>query len=480
MAKRRNVRRRNKVRRGFMSWAPWKKALAVTGGVLILLTTAGVAFAASKWSKLDTTKLDTTKLNISTEVKHNEKGYLNVVLFGLDSRDNSLGEGDRSDTIMIASLNRETKEVKLCSVYRDTVLQQPDGSYNKANAAYSTDDAEGAVAMLNKNLDMDLKHYVTVNFNVLVDVVDELGGVEVDLTPEEVGKTNGYCTETSRVTGKKTTELTKPGKQILDGVQATAYCRIRQTAGDDFRRTERQRTVLEQIVKKAQSADLSTINRIIDKVFPKIATNFTLPEILAYAKDAFSYKITDMNGFPFEKTTPTLSGVGSSVVADNLAENVTQLHQFFFGSVGYKPSSTVEAISSAVQNFATGNVTNENPSIYDAPEGSNDYGSGTGGGGNDVGYTAPSGGTDNSAGNTVVAPGDSNTAGNSVDTGNTGSPGGDSGGTNSGTSGSGGSNNTGGSDGTGGNSSGGAGDTGGNSGSGSDTGSTDQNTAPNN
>ena len=130
MAKRRDRRRRRRAKRGFGVWAPWKIALAVIGGIFIILTTAGVAFAASKLGKIETTELDTAKLNISTEVKHNETGYLNVALFGLDSRDGSLEAGERSDTIIIASLNRATKEVRLCSIFRDTLLQQPDGSYN--------------------------------------------------------------------------------------------------------------------------------------------------------------------------------------------------------------------------------------------------------------------------------------------------------------------------------------------------------------
>ena len=420
MAKRRSGRRRRKPQRGFMAWAAWKKALAIVGGTLILLTTAGVAFAASKLSKIETTELDTAKLNISTEVEHNETGYLNVALFGLDSRDGSLGAGERSDTIIISSLDRATKEVKLCSMFRDTLLEQPDGSYNKANAAYSTDDAEGAVSMLNKNLDMDIKHYVTVNFNVLVDVIDALGGIELDLTDEEVFWTNGYCTETSRVTGKKTTELTKPGKQLLDGVQATSYCRIRYTSGDDFKRAERQRTVLEQIVKKAQTADLSTINRIIDKVFPKVATNFTLTEILAYAKDAFDYKLTEMSGFPFDKTTATLTGVGSSVVAEGLEDNVIKLHQFFFGDDGYSPSSVVSEISSGLQGYATGSVTDEDASVYEVPEENyyySDPGTGT-----DGTYTDPSGGSDT---------GNTDTSGNVNDTNQSGA-GGESDGTTAG------------------------------------------------
>ena len=386
MTKKRH-RRHRRVQKDRRKMTPWKIVLAVVGGAFVLLTTAGVAFAASKLGKLETTQLDTTKLNISSEIKHNETGYLNVALFGLDSRDGAITSGDRSDTIILISLNRETKEVRLCSVYRDTLLEQPDGSYNKANAAYSTDDAEGAVGMLNKNLDMDIQHYVTVNFNALVDVIDALGGIEVDLkTPEEVQLVNGYGNETSKVTGKELKLLDHTGKQLLNGVQAVSYSRIRYQVfdgdpndGTDFRRTERQRYVLEQVVKKAQNADLSTINKIIDKVFPKVATNFTLTEILAYAKDVFDYKLTEMSGFPFDKTTATLSGVGSSVIPDDLEDNVIQLHKFFFDKDTYSPSSTVTLISSQIQQYAMNTVPDDEAALYEETWG---------------GSTGDSGGTD--------------------------------------------------------------------------------------
>ncbi len=153
-------------------------------------------------NKLSSVKLDTDKLNISDEVKH-EKGYTNVALFGLDSRENDLGKGNRSDTIIIASLNNDTKEVKLVSIYRDTLLELDDGSYNKANSAYSFGGPEGAVSLINRNLDMNIEKYVTVNFNALVDVIDAVGGLDLELTHDEVGHMNNYCVETSKVTGKK-------------------------------------------------------------------------------------------------------------------------------------------------------------------------------------------------------------------------------------------------------------------------------------
>lgn len=350
--RRRRVHRGRRKKRGFATWSLGRKIGAIVGGtiatVLVVGIVAGAVFLSGKMDRLDTKTLDKSALEINNDVARKE-GYLNVALFGVDTRDGNFEDGSRSDTIMIASLNQATGEVKLCSVYRDTLLQQSDGTYNKANAAYSFGGAEGAVAMLNKNLDMDISHYVTVDFNALVDVIDDLGGIELDLTDEEVYWTNGYCNETSKVTGHKLEELTHSGKQTLNGVQATSYCRIRYTQGDDYKRTERQRTVLEQIAKKAQKADLKTINKIINDVFDEVSTNFTLAEMLSYAKDFMSYKIGETTGFPFDLTTDTLGDIGSTVIPDGLADNVLQLHKFLYGSdVSYTPSSVVNTISEEI------------------------------------------------------------------------------------------------------------------------------------
>lgn len=369
--RRKRVHRGRRKKRGFATWSLGKKIASIIGGtlltVLVVGVVAGAVYLSGKMDRLDTETLDKSALEINNEVERKE-GYLNVALFGVDTRDGNFEDGSRSDTIMIASLNQATGEVKICSVYRDTLLQQSDGTYNKANAAYSFGGAEGAVAMLNKNLDMDISHYVTVDFNALVDVIDDLGGIELDLTDEEVYWTNGYCNETSKVTGHKLEELTHAGKQTLNGVQATSYCRIRYTTGDDYKRTERQRTVLEQIAKKAQKADLKTINKIINDVFDEVSTNFTLAEMLSYAKDFMSYKIGETTGFPFDLTTDTLGDIGSTVIPDGLADNVTQLHKFLYGSdISYTPSSVVETISAEI-------ASKSSLDYGEAPDDSSDYG----------------------------------------------------------------------------------------------------------
>lgn len=350
----RGRKRGRRKRHSFAAWSLGKKIGVIFGGVAFAVLSTAAVLLAGKMSKIETTKIDTDKLNISSEVEH-EEGYTNIALFGLDSRENSLGKGNRSDTIMIASLNNETKEVKLVSIYRDTLLQLDDGSYNKANSAYSFYGPEGAISMINKNLDMNIEKYVTVNFNALVDVIDAVGGLDIEMTEEEVVHMNNYCVETSEVTGKSYTKIEPEvaGTYHLNGVQAVSYSRIRYTAGGDFERASRQRHVLELIANEAQSMSLGTINKIIDEVFPQISTNFTLTEMVSYAKDFAKYTLGDSLGFPSKNTTDMLNEVGSVVIPDTLSTNVQEVHQFLFGNDGYTVSSTVQDIEYGISERAS-------------------------------------------------------------------------------------------------------------------------------
>ena len=455
----RKVHRGRRKKRGFSTWSLGKKIGVIAVSILLVLVIGGgaaaVAYVTSKVDKMEVKKLDVNKLEINKEVEH-KTGYLNVALFGVDSREASLGKGTRSDTIMIASLNQETGEVKISSVYRDTILQQSDGTYNKANAAYSFGGVEEAVALLNKNLDLNIEHYVAVNFNAMIDVIDTLGGLDIELTEEEVKYTNMYCDETAVVTGRPFEEdLVGAGVHHLDGVQATSFCRIRYTKGDDFKRTERQRLVIEKIVEKLQAANLATINKIADDVFAEVGTNFTLPEILSYAKDFKKYTLGETTGFPFNKSTGTLSGIGSSVLPTDLAGDVQQLHQFFFGDDGYTPSDVVLSIDAGVKKKASDvgkGTTKDNDSYYDDSSNSSSKGSSGSSSNKSSGTSSGSSSSGSSSGS-----GSSSSGSGSSDSGSGSSSGGgsESGGSSSGGSSSGGGSESGGSSSGGGESSGG-------------------------
>ena len=277
--------------------------------------------------------------------------YTNIALFGLDTRQaGSLGKGNRSDTIMVASINNDTKDVKIVSIYRDSYLNLANDKYRKCNEAYSVGGPEQAVAMLNMNLDLKIDHYMSVDFLAVSEVVDLLGGIEIDVDEYEIEHLNNYTVETSKVTGKKTQKLTKTGLQTLDGVQATSYCRIRYTAGDDFKRTERQREVLETIAKKAKTMSVSQLDEIVKKVFPMCATNMTVDQLLAIAADGLSYNIVGTSGFPFDVVTDSVGSAGSCVVPVDMEKNVTQLHNYLFDATDYQPSETVVKISDKIKN----------------------------------------------------------------------------------------------------------------------------------
>lgn len=352
---RRRGRRRARTKKGnwFTRMKLWQRVMLCTAGVLICLALSGAAYVMAKWNKIDTQEIKAEDLIINEEVKMNKNidlgdGYTNVALFGVDSRDGNLGKGNRTDCIIVASLNNETKEIKMVSVYRDTLLDLSEGTYQKCNAAYSYGGPVMAINMLNMNLDLDIEDYVTVDFGAIADAIDLLGGVEIDVKEEEIAPLNKYINETARSAGKEAHPVEKSGLQLLDGSQATTYARIRSTAGGDFTRTERQRLVIEKMFEKALKADLGTINAIIDEVFPQVSTSFTLQEILTYASAYNQYTLGDNMGFPIDKTTDTLSGLGSIVIPQDLVSNVTKLHEFLFGTKDYTPSSTVQTVNANI------------------------------------------------------------------------------------------------------------------------------------
>ena len=341
--------------RGAKKKAARKKKRMMTFGIeiaVILILVLGF-WVVSKLDKLQKPKVDPEKVEVNDTIQESTlesmKGYTTVALFGLDTRQaGQLGSGNRSDTIIIASINNDTKEVKLVSVYRDTYLDLTNGKFNKCNGAYSAGGPQQAMSMLNKNLDLDIQYYISVDFAAMTKAIDLLGGIDIDVDETEIEHLNNYLIETSEVTGVKSTPLTKTGLQTLDGVQATSYCRIRYTAGDDFKRTERQREVIMQIVSKAKTMDISQVNDIIDAVFPLAATNYTNDELLAMAPQLLTYDIVDTTGFPFDKAAATVKGKGSCVIPINLEDNVKQLHEYLFGTTDYQPSDEVKAISSQI------------------------------------------------------------------------------------------------------------------------------------
>ena len=321
--------------------------------LVLLLAGAAAVFVLVKFAKIQRNDIPKEDLVINTNLDpaelKNMSGYTNIAFFGVDSREGSLSSGANSDTIMICSINNKTKEVKLASVYRDSYLDNTQGGFQKATEVYSLGGPQQSLNMLNKNLDLNLSDYITVDFQALVAAVDLLGGVDIELTEGEVKWLNGYLVEGREVVGKDTPDVPGPGMQHLNGMQALAYSRIRYI-GLDYERTERQRKVLEQLMQKAKSTDPLTLNKAIDTVLPMVLTSLSNTELIKLATGISGYDIGETTGFPMDKDTADIPSAGDCVVPKNLASNVVQLHQFLFSGESYTPSSTVQEISNQIIN----------------------------------------------------------------------------------------------------------------------------------
>ena len=279
----------------------------------------------------------------------NLSGFRNIALVGLDTRSGSLNYAN-SDTMIIASINNDTQEVRIISLYRDTYLDAGgESGYNKANDAYNRGSATQFLSMINRNFDLAITDYIVVDFNAVSQLVDELGGISITMTADEVTHMNNYCVETSKVTGRsyKKIEPEVEGTYLLNGVQATSYARIRATAGNDFKRTARQRLVIEKIVEKAKKKGVSAFPMIAENVFPMISTNLSKSEIIKLGSQIFGYNLTDTSGFPFVFTYADI-GTLDCVVPVTLYENVKELHLWLFGDPEYVPSQRVKEISDTI------------------------------------------------------------------------------------------------------------------------------------
>ena len=359
-----------------------RKVLFILEILVLLLFIGGLYVYGQISAKLDKIDIQETDLQEQDIVTNDQApqmtGYTTYALFGLDHRSrNEKLNTENSDTIIIASINNDTKAVKLVSVYRDTLLNVKDDTYSKANAAYALGGPAQAVNMLNTNLDLNITDYVSIDFDALVTVVDCLGGLDIPLSYAEIVHMNNYCVETAEETGKSYTpvELPEPkpedqeaivGTYHLNGVQATSYCRIRYTASLDMGRTERQRRVIQMIVDKAKKAGLSTIFDIMDQVFPMVKTSVSKTEILKLIPAMIGYCIDETTGFPQDYKFATVKG--SVIVPTTLDSNVLKLHQFLYGNTNYTPTQDVLNKSAQIAAIVGGGqVQDTAPAVTDAP-----------------------------------------------------------------------------------------------------------------
>ena len=341
-----NMRKKKKMNKGL------KIFLIILLVLVIFILGPGVAgytFVNGKIGKMQKENIDTTAVGINEETKQELKGYRNIALLGIDSRADDYGLGNRSDCMMIASINQETNEIKLISVYRDTyvyVMENGTKRLDKITHAYSYGGAQNTLKSLNEAMDLNITEFVTVNFDAVIAAVDSLGGVYIDIDKSEIKYVNDYIDATSESSGVKSSHITHSGRQKLDGVQAVSYTRVRYTAGGDYKRTERMRTVVEAMLSKAKTLNVGQLNSFADTILPKIRTNISTSEIWGLIPKLASFKVTESIGWPYDTKGITLDRWYGVPVT--LQSNVERLHKEAFEQEDYEASDTVKEMSAAI------------------------------------------------------------------------------------------------------------------------------------
>lgn len=344
--------------------------------VLILVVIAGVAVAKRGFGDNNPTDTGNSQAGSNSEDMNNTQnsqtdtepesetesepepvpqgdGSEMFVMFGVDSRSDKLGKGTRSDSIMLINVNHDTKQVKVVSIYRDCMLYQEGKGYKKISNAHSYGGPEFALSVINENFDFNIEKYCTLNFNAVGDLIDEVGGVEMDITEAEVKYINSYIDETNKVRGTSSAHITEPGNYTLDGTQAVAYSRIRYTAGSDYKRTERQRTVLFKVFEKAKVMGTGDRIKIAEQLLDEINTNYSQDELLILLYHISEYEITTMTAYPKVFYGGSVDGSWVEVPV-TLVDMNTDLHEVLLGETDYKPSARVEEISKVLRSKVSG------------------------------------------------------------------------------------------------------------------------------
>ena len=324
-------------------------ALLVVG----IVAAGGVLMAFASIMSMDDVDVDKDAIAINPEVATQLDNYTNIAVLGTDARINEDAEDARSDAIIVASINKETNEVKMFSVFRDTLLDVGDQGLDKITHAYAYGGAEQTLYTLNKNLDLNIDKVVVINWKTVANMIDAVGGITIDVQESEIEELNKYINETAKNVDGPKDKVEKPGKQTLNGVQAVTYSRIRKDAATgDYRRNERMKIVFSQTFKKLRSSGYIKMFSVARKTMPEVGTNMSAGEIVRMMLKFKAYDMTDSTtGFPYDVGSWTgYGGAGYAWYGPpiNLSNNVSKLHEQFFDQGGYTPTDTVQEISAQI------------------------------------------------------------------------------------------------------------------------------------
>ena len=340
-------KRRKKKGRGL------RAAVLVVGIVVLLLggvIAAGLTVVKNTLDNVGRVELDEELIGIDPRVDEQLSNYRNIALLGIDARNMSNDQNCRSDSMIVVSINKETNEIKMFSVYRDTLLDIGEGTpgLDKITHAYYYGGPTKSLYALNSNLDLNIKEVIVVNWKAVADAVDALGGLEIEIQQSEIQQMNKYIIDTAKNIGGSKKQIEAPGKQTLNGVQAVTYARIRKDAATgDYRRNERMKIVVKAAFEKAKTMDYSQLKKITKEVLPEIKTNMSSADMLGMMFKINSYDMTSSTvGWPYVVRGWSSGGWYGPPVT--LTSNVVKLHEEFFDQQNYEPTAHVQEVSSRI------------------------------------------------------------------------------------------------------------------------------------
>ncbi|OPJ55687.1 LCP family protein [Clostridium oryzae] len=314
---------------------------------LIVILTLLVLFAAvagvtmlyinNSLSKINHVEIsqDPADLGIDTNTYSDDKSTTidNILLMGVDSRDPKKYTG-LSDAMMILTVDKKNKKLKLTSILRDSVVNIEGHGLQKLTHSHNFGGPELTIKTINENYNMNIKNYVQVNFFTLQKIIDDIGGVTINIKPDEVKWVNGYCHETARIEKRTPDVLKGSGPQKLTGMQAVAYARIRYV-GTDFERTARQRRVLSAIFQKLAKTNITDIPKVANEILPNVETSLSSKYISSTAIYVLTHGLAnkvEQNRVPYDGLYSNGKINGQDVIQWNKEENIKKMHDFIFGT----------------------------------------------------------------------------------------------------------------------------------------------------
>lgn len=315
----------------FKNMASWKKVLLVVCILIIVFFGGSFMYIRSILNK--TTKVDINKDNLSinkevTQKLDKDNKIKNIALFGVDSPE---GKNGRSDSIMILTIDDKNNELKLSSIMRDSYVNIKGHGQDKITHAYAFGGPELAVNTLNQNFDLDIEHFITVDFTSLPKIIDEIGGIDVNITEGDLKYINNYISDINNINGSKSANITTPGVNHLNGNQALAYSRIRYDGGDQMR-TQRHRNVIEAIFNKVKRMPVTSYPSLLNELLPLAQTNLNSSEFMAIGTNIATMGVSNMNQYRLpcdaHSKGTNMNGI-YYMIFDKKAET-NELHNFIY------------------------------------------------------------------------------------------------------------------------------------------------------